>query len=53
MVWAEISLGGHTDLYVLQGRNLAVRYRNEILDAYVWPYETAIGNDFILMDDNA
>ena len=30
-----------------------MRYCNEILDAYVQPYATAIGNDFILMDDNA
>ncbi|GFU80849.1 transposable element Tcb2 transposase [Trichonephila clavipes] len=28
-------------------------YRDEILDPYVRPYAAAIGNDFILMDDNA
>ncbi|GFV51627.1 uncharacterized protein TNCV_3210731 [Trichonephila clavipes] len=54
MVWAEISLSGHTDLHVFQGGTLTgVRYRDEILDPYVCPYDGAIGNDFILMDGNA
>lgn len=53
MVWAGISLGGHTDLHVFHGGTLTgVRYRDEILDPYVGPY-TAMGNTFILMDDNA
>ena len=30
-----------------------MRYRDEILDAYARPYAVAIGNDFILLDDNA
>ncbi|GBL84083.1 hypothetical protein AVEN_100930-1 [Araneus ventricosus] len=50
----KISLGGHTDLNVVHGGTLTgVRYRDEILDPYVRPYAGAIGNDFILMDDNA
>ncbi|GBL83429.1 Transposable element Tcb2 transposase [Araneus ventricosus] len=54
MVWAGISLGGHTDLHVFHGGTLTgVRYRDEILDTYVRPYAGAIGNYFILMDDNA
>ncbi|GFU67076.1 transposable element Tcb2 transposase [Trichonephila clavipes] len=54
MVWAGISLGGHTDLHMFQGGTLTgVRYRNEILEPYVCPYAGAIGNDFIPMDDNA
>ncbi|GFV50888.1 transposable element Tcb2 transposase [Trichonephila clavipes] len=54
MVWAGMSLGGHTYLHVFQGGTLTgVRYRSEILDQYVHPYSGAIGNDFILMDDNA
>lgn len=54
MVSAGISLGGHTDLHVFHGGTLTgVRYRDEILDPYVRPYAGAIGNDFILMDDNA
>ncbi|GFU34697.1 uncharacterized protein TNCV_1994071 [Trichonephila clavipes] len=50
----EISLGGHTDLHVFHGGTvIGLRYRDEILDPYVRPYAAAIGNDFILMDDNA
>ncbi|GBL84078.1 hypothetical protein AVEN_100925-1 [Araneus ventricosus] len=41
-------------MYVFHGGTLTgVRYRDEILDPYVLPYAGAIGNDFILMDDNA
>ncbi|GFT12822.1 transposable element Tcb2 transposase [Trichonephila clavipes] len=53
LVWAGISLGGHTDLHVFHGGTVTgLRYRDETLDPYVRPY-AAIGNDFILMDDNA
>ncbi|GFT68210.1 transposable element Tc3 transposase [Trichonephila clavipes] len=52
--WAGISLGGHTDLHVFHGGTVTgLRYRDEILDPYVRPYAAAIGNDFLLMDDNA
>ncbi|GFY07310.1 transposable element Tcb2 transposase [Trichonephila clavipes] len=52
MVWAGISLGGHTDLHVFQGGTVTgVRYWDEILDPYIHPYAGAIGNDFILMDN--
>ncbi|GFT19982.1 transposable element Tc3 transposase [Trichonephila clavipes] len=54
LVWAGISLGGHTDLHVFHGGTVTgLRYRDEILDPYVRPYAAAIGNDFILMVDNA
>ncbi|GFW01197.1 transposable element Tcb2 transposase [Trichonephila clavipes] len=54
LVWAGISLGGHTDLHVFHGGTVTgLRYRDEALDPYVRPYAAAIGNDFILMDDNA
>ncbi|GFW86860.1 transposable element Tcb2 transposase [Trichonephila clavipes] len=54
LVWAGISLGGHTDLHVFHGGTVTgLRYRDEILDPYVRPHAAAIGNDFILMDDNA
>ncbi|GFU67227.1 transposable element Tcb2 transposase [Trichonephila clavipes] len=54
LVWAGISLGGHTDLHVFDGGTVTgLRYRDEFLDPYVRPYAAAIGNDFILMDDNA
>lgn len=45
MVWADISIDGRTDLYVIdRGSLTGVRYRDAI---------GAIGDDFILMDDNA
>ncbi|GFU94612.1 transposable element Tcb2 transposase [Trichonephila clavipes] len=54
LVWAGISLGGHTDLHVFHGGTVTgLRYRDEILDPYISPYAAAIGNDFIQMDDNA
>ncbi|GBN04931.1 hypothetical protein AVEN_275562-1 [Araneus ventricosus] len=54
MFWVGISLGGHTDLHVFhEGTLTRVRYRDEILDPYVRPNAGAIGNDFIVMGDNA
>ena len=54
MVWAGISMGGKTDLYILrQGALNGMRYRDEILDVYVRPYAGAVGDGFVLMDDNA
>ncbi|GFT51745.1 transposable element Tcb2 transposase [Trichonephila clavipes] len=35
------------------GTVTGLRYQDETLDPYVRPYAAAIGNDFILMDDNA
>ena len=38
MVWAVISLGGHTDLPVFNGGNLTeVRYIDGIFNTYVQP----------------
>ncbi|GBN43405.1 Transposable element Tcb2 transposase [Araneus ventricosus] len=54
IVWAGISLGGHTDLHVFHGGTLTgVSYQDETLDPNIRPYAGTIGNDFILMDDNA
>ncbi|GFT22401.1 transposable element Tcb2 transposase [Trichonephila clavipes] len=54
MTWAGISLGGHTDSHVFQGGILTgLRYGLIISFGYVCPFAGAIGNDFILMDDNA
>ncbi|GFU15348.1 DDE_3 domain-containing protein [Trichonephila clavipes] len=39
--------------YAVQVQIYNGEYRDEILDPYVRPYAAAIGNDFILMDDNA
>ena len=53
MVWAGISAQGKTDLHVIDNGTLtALRYVNEILDVYVRPYAGAVGESFILMDDN-
>ena len=54
MVWAGISAQGKTDLHVIDNGTLtALRYVNEILDVYVRPYAGAVGENIILMDDNA
>ena len=54
MIWGVISMARTTDLLLLhQGSMIAHRYRDEFLDVHVRPYAGAIGDDFILMDDNA
>ena len=54
IVWAGISAQGKTDLHVIDNGTLtALRYVNEILDVYIRPYAGAVGENFILMDDNA
>ena len=54
MIWAGISAQGKTDLHVIDNGTLtALRYVNEIFDVYVRPYAGAVGENFILMDDNA
>lgn len=53
-VWSGISIGGHTDLYVvLNGALTTQRYRDEILRPFVVPYAGAIGDWFLLVDDNS
>ncbi|GFV47303.1 transposable element Tcb2 transposase [Trichonephila clavipes] len=53
LVYDGISIDGRTDLYIIQdGPPTARRYRDEILKPIVVPYAAAIGDDFILMDDN-
>ncbi|GFW39013.1 transposable element Tc1 transposase [Trichonephila clavipes] len=53
LVYGGISIDGRTDLYIIRdGPLTARRYRDEILRPIVVPYATAIGDDFILMDDN-
>jgi transposase len=54
MGWGGISYDGSTDLYVIRHGSLdGIRYRDEILAPIVRLYAGAIGDDFILMDDNA
>ena len=54
MVWGGICLNGRTDLYVINGGTLnARRYRDEILSQFVLHFAGAIGDAFVLMQDNA
>ncbi|GFV43412.1 transposable element Tcb2 transposase [Trichonephila clavipes] len=53
-MYGGISNDGRTDLYITRdGPLTARRYRDENLRHIVVPYATAIGDDFILMDDNS
>ncbi|GFV85409.1 transposable element Tcb1 transposase [Trichonephila clavipes] len=53
LVYGGISIDGRKDLYIIRDGSLtARRYRDEILRPIVVPYAAAIGDDFILMDDN-
>ncbi|GFV71926.1 transposable element Tcb1 transposase [Trichonephila clavipes] len=53
LVYGGISIDRRTDLYIIRdGPLTARRYRKEILRPIVVPYAAAIGDDFILMDDN-
>lgn len=53
IVWALISLDGHTNLLACHGGILtAVRYRDEILSKYVTPYDGAVEDEFILTDND-
>ncbi|GFU60425.1 transposable element Tcb2 transposase [Trichonephila clavipes] len=54
MVWGGISIGGRTDLHIIQNGTLTGRrYADEILRPYVIPYAVAIGDSFVFQDDNA
>nr|CAH7740792.1 unnamed protein product [Callosobruchus chinensis] len=54
MVWAGILLEARTELYIVpRGSLTAVRYIDEILQDFVVPCIDFIGNNFILMHDNA
>ncbi|GFX12382.1 transposable element Tcb2 transposase [Trichonephila clavipes] len=53
LVYGGISIDERTDLYIIRDGPLTARqYRDEILRLIVVPYAAAIGDDFILMDDN-
>ncbi|GFU51450.1 transposable element Tcb2 transposase [Trichonephila clavipes] len=53
LVYGGISIDGRTDLYIIRDGSLtARRYRDEIIRPIVVPYAAAIGDDFILMNDN-
>ncbi|GFX01328.1 transposable element Tcb2 transposase [Trichonephila clavipes] len=52
LVYGGISIDGRTDSTLFEMDLTARRYRDEILRPIVIPYAAAIGDDFILMDDN-
>ncbi|GFX36894.1 transposable element Tcb2 transposase [Trichonephila clavipes] len=54
LVYGGISIDGRTDLYIIRDGSLTSRrYRDVILRPIEVSYATAIGDDFILMDDNS
>ncbi|GFT30279.1 transposable element Tcb2 transposase [Trichonephila clavipes] len=53
LVYGGISIYGSTDLYIIRDGPLTVRrYRDEFLKPIVVLYAAAIGDDFLLMNDN-
>ena len=54
MVWGGISLEGRTELVFVGGCSLtSARYVEEILLEHVLPYAEFVGENFMLMHDNA
>nr|GBL91521.1 hypothetical protein AVEN_51963-1 [Araneus ventricosus]GBL91551.1 hypothetical protein AVEN_134454-1 [Araneus ventricosus] len=54
MDWAGVTINGRTDLYIIRNGELTVqRCRDDILRPIVGPYAASIGDESILMDDNA
>ena len=53
MVWGGITLTNKTPLIQINGNLNSIRYVAEILRPHVVPHAAAIGDGFILMDDNA
>ncbi|GFW19041.1 transposable element Tcb2 transposase [Trichonephila clavipes] len=54
MVWEGIMMDGRTDLHFFNtGSVTAQRYTDEVLEPYVHLFQSAVGPDFIFMDNNA
>ncbi|CAB4034633.1 Hypothetical predicted protein, partial [Paramuricea clavata] len=53
MVWGGITLTNKTPLIQINGNLNSIQYVAEILRPHVVPHAAAIGDGFILMDDNA
>ncbi|GFV24789.1 hypothetical protein TNCV_882571 [Trichonephila clavipes] len=54
MVWAGINTGELTDLHIIRNGNLTAQsFANKILRLHVVPYAAAIGDSFLLIQDNA
>lgn len=53
MVWGGISYDGTTELHVVEGNMTGILYRDTVLDPIVRLFAGAVGENFVLMDDNA
>ena len=53
MFWGGIMWGRRTPLVVIEGADMDIRYRNDILRRIVQPYWQNFGEEFVLMDDNS
>ena len=54
MFWGCIMWGRRTPLVAMEGTEMAIRYRNDILlHNIVQPYRQNFGEEFVLMDDNS
>lgn len=54
MVWAGITMTQRTDLVIIPPPGLtAARYINEVLRPHILPFRLRIGDQFVLMQDNA
>lgn len=54
MVWGGITLDARTELHVFQRPSMNARvYITEVLEQYVMPFAPFIGEEFLLMHDNA
>ena len=53
MFWVAIMMGLQTPLIPIYSTLTGPRYLHEILQTIVWPYRLDIGDNFILVNDNA
>ena len=53
MFWAEIMMGRRSPLIPIYGTLTDPRYLHEILQTIVRPYKLDVGDNFIVVDDNA
>ncbi|EFN73729.1 Transposable element Tcb2 transposase, partial [Camponotus floridanus] len=53
MVWAGISADAHTDLHFFERNMDSYIYIEDIIIPYIVPYKEFIGENFLLMQDNA
>lgn len=53
MIWAGIGYNMKSVFHTIEGNLTALKYRDEILDIHVRPFNEARNGDFVFMDDNA